>query len=907
MPTQRWEFLLKYLDLEAATGVDGARWEHFQYAHLNDDSTFRIENKSRQIAWSWLAAAEGVAEAVLNGTSSSYVSINLDEAAEKVRYAKQIYHALRIGGLPKMVRDSLLSVEFDSGARLLSLPARPPRGKSRMNIYLDEFAHVMFDKDIYTAALPVISKGGRLRIGSSPMGASGRFWEVFSESLQKYPGYNRKSTPWWECYSFCSNPAEARKLAPAMQTAERIERYGKDRIKAIYANMPEEDFRQEYECHLASTLVRLADGTLTGFAKLKIGDALPCNYGGKVTACSVTDARRVGAREIVRVTLETGATFAASKGHPVKGQGGKVAIEDADELRYVPVPRYALGQELALARLVGFNLGDGTIAKRTTHYVKKNGDVSTYAPHYQASFYSARQEDLERVAEDLVAAGLCAHKPNVLFKKGGRPEYDAYQVHVDRDSVDRLIAAGCVVGKKTEQDFPVPSWIMHGSADVKAEFLAALFGAEGNTPREKMQNRGRQKLPQTLCLKMVKRDDCPQFFEQLVALLAELGVAATLTEGRERSGKRSYTVYVPTSAENAVAFFERVGYRYAAKKERAAFLWAQYIKAYQYEATIRREAVRQLRDQGMSYRKTGQALGISAQCAYNLANKAHPRSSWGFATFPEWVAARYADGALALRVVGRQAEPEQEVYNITVDSPDHSYLLADGLDNYNCEFVDESTSWITWEEIKAIQDPKLFCMMVSGVDNAIRAINRVKSQIGNIEQVQVAGVDIGRTRNTTEIYVVGLVHTGQMPLRLAITLDNVDFQQQADVLCAVCRHLPIATMWMDQNGIGRNLAETVSGYYPGKAAGVNFTNAAKALWAANAKMLIQQHKPIIPPDRDLAYQLHSIKKRVTPARNVTFDTDTNEKHHADKAWAIFLALSAALELSSGPSISVEEY
>ncbi len=471
MPTQRWEFLLKYLDLEAATGVDGARWEHFQYAHLNDDSTFRIENKSRQIAWSWLAAAEGVAEAVLNGTSSSYVSINLDEAAEKVRYAKQIYHALRIGGLPKMVRDSLLSVEFDSGARLLSLPARPPRGKSRMNIYLDEFAHVMFDKDIYTAALPVISKGGRLRIGSSPMGASGRFWEVFSESLQKYPGYNRKQTPWWECYSFSSNPGEARKVAPGLLTAERVERYGKDRIRAICGNMPEEDFRQEYEC----------------------------------------------------------------------------------------------------------------------------------------------------------------------------------------------------------------------------------------------------------------------------------------------------------------------------------------------------------------------------------------------------------------------------------------------------EFVDESTSWITWEEIKAIQDPKLFCMMVSGVDNAIRAINRVKSQIGNIEQVQVAGVDIGRTRNTTEIYVVGLVHTGQMPLRLAITLDNVDFQQQADVLCAVCRHLPIATMWMDQNGIGRNLAETVSGYYPGKAQGVDFTNASKALWAANAKMLIQQRKPIIPSDRELAYQLHSIKKRVTPSRNVTFDTDANEKHHADRAWALFLALSAALELSSGPSISVEEY
>jgi len=226
---------------------------------------------------------------------------------------------------------------------------------------------------------------------------------------------------------------------------------------------------------------------------------------------------------------------------------------------------------------------------------------------------------------------------------------------------------------------------------------------------------------------------------------------------------------------------------------------------------------------------------------------------------------------------------------------------------YETVFVDESTSWITWEEIKAIQDAKLFCQMVSGVDNAVRAISRVASQIGAIEQVMVAGVDVGRTRNTTELYVVGLVHTGQMPLRLAISLDNVDFQRQADVLCAAMRRLPIVTMWMDQNGIGRNLAETVSGQFPGKAKGVDFTNATKALWAANAKMLVQQHKPLIPPDRDLAYQIHSIKKLVTPSRNVSFDTDTNEKHHADRFWAWALALSAALGLSGGPSISIEEY
>jgi len=57
-------------------------------------------------------------------------------------------------------------------------------------------------------------------------------------------------------------------------------------------------------------------------------------------------------------------------------------------------------------------------------------------------------------------------------------------------------------------------------------------------------------------------------------------------------------------------------------------------------------------------------------------------------------------------------------------------------------------------------------------------------------------------------------------------------------------------------------------------------------------MLIQQHKTPLPVDREIAYQIHSIKKLITPSKNVVFDTERNEKHHADKFWAWALAVSA---------------
>ena len=173
--TERAQFLHDNLDLPEAAQFEAARWEYFQIAHLEDDSTFRIESKSRQIAWSFLAAAEATATAILCGQSSLFQSINLDEAQEKIRYAKNVIAALPPAMRPKLITDNKQELEFDNGARLLSLPGTPSRGKAQFHVYLDEFAHIMRDVENYTAILPVVSKGNRrLRIGSSPMGATGR-------------------------------------------------------------------------------------------------------------------------------------------------------------------------------------------------------------------------------------------------------------------------------------------------------------------------------------------------------------------------------------------------------------------------------------------------------------------------------------------------------------------------------------------------------------------------------------------------------------------------------------------------------------------------------------------------------------------------------------------------------------
>ncbi len=474
--TARAEFLVECLDLPAATGVEDARWEQFQIDHLNYDGIFSIEAKSRQIAWSWLVAAEAMAEAILDAQSTIFVSINLDEAKEKIRYARAVLENLQVGGLPKLKTDNQLELELENGARLISNPSKPPRGKARFNVDLDEFAHVQHDRLIYQGALPVISKGGRLRIGSSPFGASGVFWEVFSEKLQRYPGYRRKTTPWWEVHAFCRNVREARRMAPAMPTAARVDLFGNDRIKAIYANMPEEDFRQEYEA----------------------------------------------------------------------------------------------------------------------------------------------------------------------------------------------------------------------------------------------------------------------------------------------------------------------------------------------------------------------------------------------------------------------------------------------------EFVDETTAWISWDEIRLNQDADLLCaiglMRGSERSKIVEAVEQLAQWVreGKVEAIFTAGYDVGRTRNTAELFLVGESTLSSYPLRLALTLDNVRFEDQQDVIALVLKTLNVTRLLIDKNGMGMQLAEDLSAMFPAKVQGADFTNANKALWATDAKMLVQKKKVPLPVERDIAYQIHSIKKLVTASKNLVFDTARNEKHHADKFWAWALALAAAVLRFNDPVFSTPQ-
>lgn len=250
--TDRLVFLIEYMHLPEATGDENAIWEPYQMRFLNNRAILSCDSKSRQVGWSFIAACEAVAEAALIPRSTIlFVSVTQVEASEKIRYANYVIDALDKEVRPKKIIDNRTEIEFENGSRIISHPCRPPRGKARARVYLDEIAHYPRDEEIYTAAVPIITRGGVIRMGSSPLGAQGKFWEIFTQALQTYPGYTRMAIPWWVVDHLCSNVAEATLEAGKMRTTERVYEYGTARLIHIYENMPLEDFQQEYECNWA--------------------------------------------------------------------------------------------------------------------------------------------------------------------------------------------------------------------------------------------------------------------------------------------------------------------------------------------------------------------------------------------------------------------------------------------------------------------------------------------------------------------------------------------------------------------------------------------------------------------------------------------------------------------------------
>ena len=202
--------------IETATETDGEPTVLYDYQieDMQDESPLQHVTKARQMGISFGDALAELSKIHVypEEHNSIFVSYNMDDAKEKIRYARMAYETMPMAWRLPLITDSKTEIEFlvrtktgkTTNSRMISHPQTPVRGKSA-TVYFDEMAHWREQQLIYTSALPAISRGNlRLKIRSTPFGKVSLFYEI-ATNKKRFPSFTRKILPWWSCPEFCKN------------------------------------------------------------------------------------------------------------------------------------------------------------------------------------------------------------------------------------------------------------------------------------------------------------------------------------------------------------------------------------------------------------------------------------------------------------------------------------------------------------------------------------------------------------------------------------------------------------------------------------------------------------------------------------------------------------------------------
>ena len=155
------------------------------------------------------------------------------------------------------------------------------------------------------------------------------------------------------------------------------------------------------------------------------------------------------------------------------------------------------------------------------------------------------------------------------------------------------------------------------------------------------------------------------------------------------------------------------------------------------------------------------------------------------------------------------------------------------------------------------------------------------------------GVDVGRDNDLTVIWVLEKLG-GMLFTRRVETLKGMKFSEQEAVLYPYLALPKMRRCCIDQTGLGRQFAERAQerfGKY--RVEGVQFTAQSKEKMAYPMRAKFEDKTIRIPDSTEIRADIRAVKKTVGAGGAIRFDAARNENGHADRFWALALAVEAA--------------
>jgi len=212
---------------------------------------------------------------------------------------------------------------------------------------------------------------------------------------------------------------------------------------------------------------------------------------------------------------------------------------------------------------------------------------------------------------------------------------------------------------------------------------------------------------------------------------------------------------------------------------------------------------------------------------------------------------------------------------------------------FGCEFIDGATAFLTLDLIRACEDDKL----PGELD--VKALAQHKGDI-------LVGVDLGRRHDLTVIWALEAIGS-QLISRGLIELHNTPFRNQFELLCELFECKCVRKAGIDATGMGMQLAEQLTERFGvHRVEGHTFTANLKEAMAGKLRVKMEEKALAIPANRKIREDLHSIEKSVTIDGHIRLRAPRTEGSHADRFWALALAVYAAsdevgpVEAKAGP-------
>ncbi len=200
-------------------------------------------------------------------------------------------------------------------------------------------------------------------------------------------------------------------------------------------------------------------------------------------------------------------------------------------------------------------------------------------------------------------------------------------------------------------------------------------------------------------------------------------------------------------------------------------------------------------------------------------------------------------------------------------------------EEFLCEFVDEATAFLTWQEILACEDDKL------PLELDVEALAKFAGDV-------YVGIDVGRSTDPTIIWAAELIGSTLISKGM-IRLKNVPFNQQREILYAVLGCRCVRRAAIDASPMGRNLYDDCANRFGSKIEGCTFSGSNKEELAGAFRTKVLDKNFRIPADEKLRNDLHSVQKTRTSFGNVRLAANREDGMHGDQFWAGSLIVHAA--------------